>query len=139
MQKDPLRSISAGAGPSGLAGPRLTTLVGFLKGACHMSFSAIRKFFRDVVGVRISRGMLAKLVHKVSDSLLDPYEQLLRLLPYEERLNVDETGHKENGKRLWTWCFRASLYTLFKISPSRGSDVLVQVLGKEFNGVLGCD
>jgi transposase len=40
---------------------------------------------------------------------------------------------------MWTWCFRASLFTLFKISPSRGSQVLVDVLGTEFDGVLGCD
>ena len=54
-------------------------------------------------------------------------------------VHVDETGHKDNGQRLWTWCFRAQLYTVFKISPSRGSDVLIEVLGKEFAGVLGCD
>jgi hypothetical protein len=52
---------------------------------------------------------------------------------------VDETGLKEYNRRLWTWCFRASLFTLFKIEPSRGSDVLLEVLGREFNGVLGCD
>jgi transposase len=57
----------------------------------------------------------------------------------EGRLNVDETGHKDSGKRLWTWCFRAYLYTVFKISPSRGSKVLIEVLGEEFDGVLGCD
>jgi transposase len=124
---------------AGLAGPRLTALVGFLKGPCHMSFSSIRKYFRDVIGVRISRGMLGKLVGKVSDSLLEPYEALLAMLPKENRLNVDETGHKENGQRMWTWCFRAYLYTVYKISPSRGSDVLIEVLGKEFNGILGCD
>jgi hypothetical protein len=28
---------------------------------------------------------------------------------------------------------------VYKISPSRGSDVLLEVLGEEFNGVLGCD
>jgi transposase len=60
-------------------------------------------------------------------------------LPDEKQLNVDETGHKDDGRRLWTWCFRASLYTVFKISPSRGSDVLLEVLGEEFDGVLGCD
>ncbi len=43
------------------------------------------------------------------------------------------------GKRLWTWCFCASLFTVFKISPSRGSQVLIEVLGGEFDGVLGCD
>lgn len=124
---------------AGLVGPRLTALVGFLKGACHMSYSTIRKYFRDVLGVAISRGMLRKLVGKVSASLADPYEALCAMLPSEERLNVDETGHKENGKRLWTWCFRAYLYTVYKISPSRGSEVLVATLGREFDGILGCD
>jgi hypothetical protein len=56
-----------------------------------------------------------------------------------ERLNIDETGHKENGELFWTWVFRADLYVLFKIDKSRGSKVLVDVLGEEFNGVLGCD
>jgi transposase len=124
---------------AGLIGPRLTALVGFLKGACHMSFSTIRKFFRDVIGVRVSRGLLAKLIGKVRTSLQDPYEELLRMLPEQDVLNVDETGHKDRGKSLWTWCFRATLFTLYKISPSRGSDVLLDVLGKEFDGVLGCD
>lgn len=124
---------------AGLIGPRLTAFVGFLKGACHMSFSAIRKLFRDVLKMPVSRGLLAKVVAKISASLKDPYEELLRLLPEQDSLNVDETGHKDQGQRLWTWCFRASLFTLFKISPSRGSDVLLEVLGREFDGVLGCD
>jgi transposase len=124
---------------AGLAGPRLTALVGFLKGACHCSFSTIRKFLRDVVGVTISRGQLAKLVQKVSASLAPAYAELVEALPGEGLLNVDETGHPDQRQRLWTWCFRASLYTLFRIDPSRGSDVLVAVLGQEFDGLLGCD
>jgi len=52
---------------------------------------------------------------------------------------VEETGHKDNGKSWWTWCFRAEWFTLFKIEPSRGSAVLLKVLGTEFDGVLGCD
>ena len=44
-----------------------------------------------------------------------------------------------HGDRQWTWCFRAGLYTLFKIDPTRSADVLIEVLGAEFNGVLGCD
>jgi transposase len=124
---------------AGLAGPKLTALVGFLKGACHCSFSTIRKYLRDVVRIAISRGQLAKLVAKVSASLQHTYEELLAALPGEARLNVDETGHPDQGDRLWTWCFRASLFTLFRVDPSRGSEVLIAVLGKEFNGLLGCD
>ena len=87
----------------------------------------------------VDAGQAAKVVNKVSASLKAPYEELLNLLASEERLNVDETGHKDNGRRWWTWCFRALTYTVFKIAPSRGSDVLMEVLGREFNGLLGCD
>ncbi len=123
----------------GLVGPKLTTLIAYLKGVCHASFSTVRKFLRDVVGVTISRGQLASIIGKVSEALAQPYQELLDRLPGEERLNVDETGHKQNGQRLWIWCFRASLYTLFKIDPTRSTDVLIGVLGREFEGVLGCD
>jgi transposase len=124
---------------AGLIGPRLTTLIAYLKSACHCSYSTIRKFIRDVLGIKVSRGYLAKLIAKASDSLQDAYDALAQRLPDEARLNVDETGHKDYSRQMWTWCFRASLFTLFKISPSRGSDVLIDTLGKEFNGILGCD
>jgi transposase len=123
----------------GLVGPSLTTLIAYLKGACHASFSTVRKFLRDVVRVTISRGELARIIAKVSRALEHPYEQLLGDLPGQAWLNVDETGHKQNGDRQWTWCFRARLYTLFKIDPTRSADVLIEVLGAEFDGVLGCD
>jgi transposase len=124
---------------AGLFGPRLTALVAFMKGVCHASFTTIRKFLRDVAHVTISRGYLAKLIAKVSQSLAKAYAELFERLPGEVALNVDETGHKEYRERFWTWCFRAQLYTLFRIDKSRGSKVLVEVLGTEFNGVLGCD
>jgi transposase len=124
---------------AGLVGPQLATLIAYLKGACHCSFSTVRQFLRDVVGVGVSRGWLARLCARVSDSLRTPYEQLLDRLPQQRRLNVDETGHKDGGTPMWTWCFRAELFTLFKIAPTRGSQVLLEVLGREFDGVLGCD
>src|SRR4051794_445240 len=123
----------------GLVGPRLTTVIAYLKGVCHASFSTIRKFVRDVIGLTISRGQLAKIIGKVSRALERPYEELLDHLPDEDFLNVDETGQKRDGRRQWTWCFRAELYTLFKIDPTRSGDVLIEVLGTEFDGVLGCD
>jgi transposase len=123
----------------GLVGLRLTTLIAYLKGFCHASYSTVRKFLRDVVQVTISRGQLRKIIAKVCTALEGSYQELLDALPAESVLNVDETGHKNNGKRMWTWCFRASLYTLFKIDPHRSGDVLIDVLGKEFAGVLGCD
>ena len=138
-QKEFVKPIPRPVRKAGLVGPRLTALIGYLKGACHCSFSTIRTFLQDVIGISISRGQLRKVCGKVTRSLKEPYQDLLTKLPQQQRLNVDETGHKEYKQGMWTWCFRAPLFTLFKIDPSRGSDVLLDVLGMEFRGVLGCD
>jgi hypothetical protein len=120
----------------GLFKERPTALAAYMKYVCHVSFSTLRKFVRDVLGVEVSRGYLSKLIGKAGLSLDAPYNELLDRLPLEKILNFDETGNKE---RFWTWVFKAELYILFKIDKSRGSLVLIDFLEKEFDGVLGCD
>jgi len=124
---------------SGLFGPRMRAFVAYLKGACHASYTTIQVLLRDVFGVPSSTGYLAKVVNQTSCALAAPYAELRDTLAGEPSLNVDETGHKDNGKRHWTWCFRARSYTVFKVDPSRGSAVLKEVLGEAFGGVLGAD
>lgn len=123
----------------GLLGPRLTAIVAYLKGGCHASFSTIRKYLRDVLRIKVSRGQLCKVVQKVSKALEEAYNGIRERLAREGKLNVDETGHKDNGDKYWTWCFRAEAFVFFSIAGSRGSDVLYDLLGREFEGVLGCD
>ena len=124
---------------AGLFKTRVTALVAYMKNLCHCSFSTIRKYFRDILKLKVSRGYLSKVIAKVSNSLDTSYQELLNALPLSGKVNVDETGHKENGDKFWTWVFKADLFVLFKIDKSRGSKVLIDVLGKEFNGILGCD
>jgi len=124
---------------AGLFKAKITALVAYMKNVCHCSFSNIRKYFRDVLLIKVSRGYLSKIIQKVSKSLEGSYNELLNILPLASKVNIDETRHKENGDLFWTWVFKTDLYILFKIDKSRGSMVLIEVLGKEFNGVLGCD
>ena len=124
---------------SGLVGPRLTAWIAYLKGSCHCSFSTIRKFCRDVLHLPISRGQLAKVIQKVSMAMAPSHQALQKMLSDQAVINVDETGHKTNGRRYWTWGFRAEFFTLFQIDHSRGSQVLRAILGDDFAGALGCD
>jgi transposase len=127
---------------AGLLGPRLTALVAYQKGVCHMSVETIRRFQADVLHLPISHGQVVKTVQKASEALGPCYEQLQQALPQQEYLGIDETGHPEQGRRLWSWCFHASSqggFTWFHIDPSRGSKVLKRYLGKAFRGIIGCD
>ena len=96
-------------------------------------------FLRDTCGLTIARATLAKIITRVATSLTGPTEELEQLLPEQKVLNIDETGHKDNGQLLWTWCLKAKMFTLFQIKPSRSSDVLLDALGHDFEGVIGCD
>ena len=124
---------------AGLVGPRLTALIAYIKGPCHCSFSTVRNFCRDVLQLSISRGQLAKVIQKASTALAESHVTLQNMLPGQKILNVDESGHRENGHRFWTWAFRAASFTCFKVESSRGSQVLLATLGEDFAGILSCD
>jgi transposase len=124
----------------GIAGPRLSAFVGFLKGRCHTSYTTIETLMDEVFGQRLCRGTLAKIVtSRVSPALAPVYDDLFRRLPLQAYLGIDETGHKDNGDKFWAWCFRAPEFTLFRIADTRGTDVLREALGAAFSGVISCD
>jgi transposase len=127
---------------AGLLGPRLTALVAYQKGACHMSVETIRRFMVDVLHLPISHGQVVKTVQKASASFDRGYEQLEQALPQQAYMGIDETGHPERGRNLWSWCFHVpgeDRFTWFHIDRSRGSKVLKRYLGKAFRGIIGCD
>jgi len=65
----------------GLFGADITAAIAFMKGGCHMSYTTIQQFFKELFELDISRGMLCKATQKVSDSLRDAYERLVERLP----------------------------------------------------------
>jgi len=123
----------------GLLGADVTAMAAFMKGSCHMSYTTIQQFFKELMKLDISRGVLCKATQKASKALKPSYNQLTQRLPDESQVNVDETGHHDDGKLYWTWCFDTSDYSLFKIDKSRGSKVLEEMLGKDFAGIIGAD
>jgi transposase len=127
---------------AGLVGPRLTALLAFQKGACHMSYTSIQTFLGDVLSLPLSTGQIAKIVQKATVALGPSHAELEAALPGQSMINIDETGHPENGKKLWTWGFHvpgSRGFTWFHIDPSRSTEVLYEFLGETFSGVIGCD
>ena len=107
-----------------------------------MSVETIRRFLADVFHLPISHGQVVKTVRKASAAFGPCYEQLQAALPEQAYMGIDETGHRERGRGLWSWCFHVpgeDRFTWFHIDPSRGSKVLKRYLGEAFGGIIGCD
>jgi len=121
-------------------GPRMLSMIGWLKSRAHCSYSTIAAWMSDVLQVPVSRGYLSKLCTGViSASLADAHEELKAAIPEQETLGSDESSLKNNGKKHWIWCITAPLFTLFHIAASRGRKVLEELIGDEFVGHLHFD
>jgi len=121
-------------------GPRMLSMIGWLKSRAHSSYSTIALWMDDVLQVPVSRGYLAKLCNGViSASLADMHDQLKTAIPQQSSLGSDESSLKNNGKKHWIWCITAPLFTLFHIAASRGRKVLEELIGDDYDGHVHFD
>lgn len=122
-----------------LLGPRLQGLVAYMKGNLGASYTELGDFFSEVLGLSVSRGMLCRVIRRVSDALNPAYQEVAKQIPEQAALNIDETGWSDNGKRFWLWIFCTQTIAYFTIQTTRGSKVLREVLGETFGGAITSD
>lgn len=120
-------------------GPQLTALVAYLTVVCRMPRLVVQRFLEGARQIPISLGSTQRAWEDTSAAVAAPYAELEAALRHEVVLNADETGHRTNGDKRWLWVFVARLFVVYRITASRGSDVLTTVLGTTFAGILGSD
>lgn len=121
-------------------GPRMLSMIGWLKSRAHCSYTTIETWMDDILQVPVSRGYLAKLcTGLISKSLADGHEELKAAIPQQLQLGSDETSIKNQGKKHWIWCITAVDFTLFHIAATRSRVVLEELIGDAFQGHLNCD
>ena len=82
---------------------------------------------------------IVKVLKPIKAAVAVPYEELQHALADQPVLNGDETGHRTNGAKRWLWTLVAPTFVFYAIATSRSADVLRQLLGAAFSGVLGSD
>jgi hypothetical protein len=68
-----------------------------------------------------------------------PCQELEKQLKHEPVLNVDETGWRTNGDKRFLWAFVAARYVVYTVAATRSRQVLRDLLGKMFQGILCSD
>ena len=75
----------------------------------------------------------------MADRMEPIYDGLAHALTVQRTLHGDETGWKMDGQRWQMWCFCNAAIAYFHADKSRGSKVVLGLLGKDFAGLLHCD
>ena len=120
-------------------GPQLTALIAYLTVVCRMPRRVVQELLQQVLGIPLSLGSIQNSWEEAGEAVAEPCAELERQLPHEPVVNSDETGYRTSGDKRWLWALVAANFVFYKIALTRGAEVLVQLLGEVFGGILCSD
>lgn len=120
-------------------GPGVHAIIAYLMAAHRVTRRGITEIMGSIFGIIISTGAVCNVAERVSEASIPVVEGIKRYIASAPALNIDETGWKNKGKRCYLWTFVALRAVFFLISPSRGAQVLREVLGEHFAGIITSD
>jgi transposase len=99
----------------------------------------VRELLEQVLAIPLSLGSIQNSWEEASEAVAEPCTELEKQLAREPVLNSDETGYRTSGEKRWLWALVAANFVFYKIALTRGAEVLVQLLGEVFDGILCSD
>ena len=70
----------------------------------------------------------------MSEALKHPVEEAKEYIKKQPCVSADETGHKQQGNKMWMWLAATAWVAVFIICGSRASSVAKELLGEFFSG-----
>ncbi len=76
---------------------------------------------------------------RVADKATPEYKSIQKKIRRATHLHIDETKIKIQGKTHWLWIFRSRNNVFFAIRKERNRNVLDEILGYHYRGIIICD
>lgn len=132
--------ISQATGAAGvLVGPRAKALAADLKHRLGVSYGKVSEVLNDTFGLQVSRSGWCQADQKLARSACPVYDDLVEAIRRCSVVHADETGWRIGTLSAWLWVFTNQEMSVYAIRDNRSSDVVVDILGQEFKGVLASD
>lgn len=124
-------------------GPRALTLAVELKYRLGLVFNKVREVFGLFFKMHIASGTIARAAKRLAARCEPTYRSLIQTVRTAAVTHADETGWHIvwAQRRAWLWVFATvrPQVTVYAIRQSRGSRVLHEILGMQYEGVLCTD
>jgi transposase len=131
---------SAASGAAGvMVGPRAKALAADLKHRLGCSYGKVSETLNDAFGLRVGRSAWCQADQSLAEKARPIYQDLLEVIRRSSVVHVDETGWRIDTLSGWLWVFANQEATLYTIADNRSSDVVVEMLGEPFPGILVSD
>jgi len=123
----------------GKFGINITVMVIFLKFMLRGVLRKTATFLESSFALRLTPATVNAIIKRAAGAAEKEYDCLKQRIRNSSIVYVDETSFSVLGKNQWVWVFRTANEILLVIRPSRGSNVLEEILGVEYSGTVVCD
>jgi len=122
-----------------LVGPRAKALAADLKHRLGGSYAKVSEALNDAFGMQVSRSGWCQADQRLAETARPVYEELIEVVRRSLVIHADETGWRIGALPAWLWVFTNQEATVYVIRDNRSSDVVVEILGEKFKGILASD
>ena len=123
----------------GKFGINLMVLVIFLKFIVRGVLRKTASFLEASFALKLAPASVQAIIERAAQAGEKEYELLKQKIRGAKLLYIDETSFSVLGKNWWVWVFRSNTDMLLVIRNSRGNNVLEEILGKDYAGIVICD
>ena len=123
----------------GRMGVRISSLIAYLRTVLRVPVRQIQVYLATVHQLKISPGEIVEGLHRLSRQMQPQVEEILTAIDASPAVQAEETGWREDGKNGYIWSVSTPQVRYYEYHHSRGQEVVEQLLGKDFEGVLGTD
>lgn len=125
--------------PRGSFGAGLQALIGYLGGRFGVSQRDIAEMLQSIFHVEISLGSIPAQERGVSQALEEAVQEAQEHVQQQAAVNLDETSWHELTRNFWLWVCSTPSVTVFRLFQTRGAAGAEQLLGADFDGIVGSD
>ncbi len=123
----------------GRLGVRLSSLIATLRTVMRLPIRQIRQLVLSLHGVEVSIGEIVEVLHRISTHAQPLLDDLKATIRASSVVQADETGWREDGLNGYIWSVSTPTMRYYEYHHSRAGEVIKQLLGETFQGVLGSD
>ena len=89
--------------------------------------------------VKLAPASVQAIITRAAKAGQAEYDLLKLRIRESMRLHIDETSFSVLGQKWWVWIFQSDTDKLIVIRHSRGNNVLEEILGQSYDGIVHCD
>ena len=125
--------------PGSCIGPRAKAFAAFLRFGIKISERDVSRLFRKAFNLKIASSSISGFMDQLKVEAQPIYNDLLSSLKEGLFIHADETGWKIDGFNHWLWKFSNKKICISHIDKSRGQNVVKDIIGDKYKGVLISD